>query len=287
LIRIAIASGKGGTGKTTLAVNLALLASERRKTVLADLDVEEPNSGIFVKGELSSERQMFRQVPVWDQAGCTLCGKCTEVCHYNAILKLGETIMVLPGLCHSCHACSELCPTESLPMRDTALGWLRSYRKDDLSFVESRLEIGVEMASPLIRQTIAHLHDEHPGADLQIRDCPPGTSCSVITATKDADFTILVTEPTPFGLYDLSLAVDTMRHLDKAMAVVINRHGIGNDDVLSYCKGENLPVWGMIPHLREIAELYSRGEMIYPKVDAFRQELDNIIGYIDQLGGRP
>jgi MinD superfamily P-loop ATPase len=287
LIKIAIASGKGGTGKTTLAANLALRASETRRTVLADLDVEEPNSGIFVKGDLISQQQMFRQVPVWDQAGCTLCGNCTEVCQYNAILKLGKTIMVLLELCHSCHACSELCPTDSLPMRDTALGWLRSYRRDKLSFIESRLEIGVEMASPLIRQTIGYLHDEHQEASLQVRDCPPGTSCSVISATKDADFIILVTEPTPFGLYDLSLAVDTMRHLDKAMAVVINRHGIGNDDVISYCKRENLTFWGMIPHLREIAELYSRGEMIYPRVDAFRQELDNIIGHIDQLGGRP
>ncbi|MBP7310012.1 MAG: ATP-binding protein [Candidatus Cloacimonetes bacterium] len=276
-MKIAIASGKGGTGKTTLAVNLALRAAETQATLLIDLDVEEPNSGLFLSGSPQREERRYRQVPFWDKASCTLCGKCTEVCHYNAVLKLGDRIMVLPELCHSCYACSELCPTKALPMQDSELGWLRVYRQGGLSFIESKLDIGVEMASPLINQTLAYAAENYPDAGLQLRDCPPGTSCSVINATKDADLVILVTEPTPFGLHDLSLAVNTMRHLKKPLAVVINRVGIGNDDVFKYCETQGIPIWAAFKHQREIAEIYSRGEIIYTQVPEFRDELDKIL----------
>ncbi len=282
-MKIAIASGKGGTGKTTLAVNLALRAAEIRKVTLVDLDVEEPNSGIFINGGLVLEKQMFRQVPQWEKEICTLCGKCVDVCHYNAVLKLGNNIMVLPELCHSCYACNELCPVNALPMHDRALGYLRHYRKEGLDFIESKLDVGVEMATPLIKQTLEYLEVNCPDAEYQFQDCPPGTSCSVINATKDADMVILVTEPTPFGLYDLSLAVETMCHLQKPLAVVINRHGIGNDEVLRYCQEQHLPIWALIPNQREIAELYSQGEIIYPHVEEFRQSLDAILDKLDTL----
>ncbi len=282
-MKIAIASGKGGTGKTTLAVNLALRAAESTRVTLVDLDVEEPNSGIFIKGDLIREQQMFRLVPQWEKELCTRCGKCAEVCLYNAVLKLGETIMVLPQLCHSCHACSELCPMGALPMRDQPLGYLRHYRLGKLDFIESKLDIGVEMASPLIGQTLDYVRTNCPETNITFQDCPPGTSCAVINATKHADMVILVTEPTPFGLYDLSLAVDTMRHLGKSIAVVINRQGIGNEDVFRYCEAEKIPVWAVLPNRREIAELYSRGEIIYPKVEQFRQGLDAILQKLDAL----
>jgi len=286
-MKIAIASGKGGTGKTTLSVNLALRAAETRNVALADLDVEEPNSGIFLAGELVHEEQMFRAVPQWDNELCTLCGKCAEVCLYNAVLKLGDTIMVLPELCHSCYACSELCPVGALPMRERNLGHLRHFRLGRLDFIESRLDIGVEMASPLIGQTLDYLKTQCPEKDYQFQDCPPGTSCSVINATKNADFIILVTEPTPFGLYDLSLAVETMRHLGKPLAVVVNRHGIGNDAVFRYCEAEQIPIWAAMPNQREIAELYSRGEVIYTRVEKFRQGLDAILKQLDSLPEAP
>jgi MinD superfamily P-loop ATPase len=284
---IAIASGKGGTGKTTLAVNLALRAAEKQKVALLDLDVEEPNSGIFVRGNLELERRMFTSMPVWEQPNCTLCGRCSEVCNYHAVLKIGTTILVLPELCHACYACSELCPTNSLPMADRPLGWLRHYRLHSLDFVESKLDIGVEMATPLIGRSIAYANDHLGDAKLQIRDCPPGTACSVINATKDADFVILVTEPTPFGLHDLGLAVETMRHLGKPMAVAVNRVGIGNDDVFRYCAQEGISVWAKIPNDRKVAELYSKGEIIYDKVTAVREGLDHILQNLSRLGEKP
>lgn len=285
-MKIAIASGKGGTGKTTLAVNLALRAAETQRIALLDPDVEEPNSGIFINGELKHEQQMFRSVPVWEKTACTLCGKCVEVCQYNAVLKLANTILVLPELCHSCYACSELCPESALPMQNRALGWLRHYGKGQLDFVESKLDIGVEMSAPLIDQTLEYAQNNLAEAAYQFRDCPPGTSCAVITATKDADFVLLVTEPTPFGLYDLGLAVETMRHLGKPMAVVVNRVGIGNDEVFRYCESEGIPVWARIPNQRAIAELYSRGEIIFSQVEAFRAGLDDILAELSKLGGR-
>ncbi len=284
-MNIAIASGKGGTGKTTLAVNLALRAAETQRIALLDLDVEEPNSGIFIKGELKHEQQMFRAVPVWNKAACTLCGKCVEVCQFNAVLKLVNTILVLPELCHSCYACSELCPVDALPMQNSPLGWLRHYGRGQLDFVESKLDIGVEASAPLIDQTLKYAEKNFAEAAYQFSDCPPGTSCAVITATKDADFILLVTEPTPFGLYDLSLAVETMRHLSKSMAVVVNRVGIGNDEVFRYCEAEGIPVWASFPNDRAIAELYSRGEIIYQQVDAFRAGLDAIMAELAKLGG--
>lgn len=282
-MKIAIASGKGGTGKTTLAVNLALRAAETAKITLIDLDVEEPNSGIFLQGDLIEEKQMFRLVPQWDKQACTMCGKCTQVCNYNAILKLGDNILVLPELCHSCFACSELCPAGALPMQDKSLGYLKKFQAGQLTFIESRLDIGAEMASPLIRQTLDYMEKQCSDAVYQFMDCPPGTSCAVISATKDADFIILVTEPTPFGLHDLSLAVETMQQLGKPIAVVINRYGIGNDDVFHYCESQNIPVWAALPNQRAIAELYSNGEVIYPKVEEFRLGLDSILKELDAL----
>jgi len=276
-MKIAIASGKGGTGKTTLAVNLARYASEASEVLLADLDVEEPNSGIFIKGELIHDRMITRMVPTWQENKCNLCGKCAVWCRFQAVLKLGAEIVIMPELCHSCYACSDLCPEGALPMEALPLGELKHYQSDNLHFVESRLNIGVEQAVPLISKTIGYLRENFQSIDLEFWDCPPGTSCSVMTAVADADFVILVTEPTPFGLYDLRLAVETMEQLGKPVAVVINRYGIGNDDVFEYCQEKEIPIWGIIPNQRSIAEMYAMGELIYPHVSEFRSELKKII----------
>ncbi|MEN8121190.1 MAG: ATP-binding protein [Bacteroidota bacterium] len=279
-MNIAIASGKGGTGKTTLSTNLASYLAEKDKVVLTDLDVEEPNSKLFLETELFHKEDKFKMIPELKEDKCTLCGICHKVCNYHAAIQLGPTIMIFPELCHSCYACSELCPANALPMIPVKMGELSHYENGQLSFIESRLEIGQEQAVPLIAQTIDYVNDKFDNNNIKIYDSPPGTSCPVIEATKDADFVILVTEPTPFGFHDLKLAVDTMSELKKEYGVVINRYGIGNDDVLEYCNEQQIPVLAKIPNSRKIAEIYSSGELIYKQVPEFKEQLKSIKDFI-------
>ncbi len=275
-MKIAIASGKGGTGKTTLSTNLASFLAEEHEVVLTDLDVEEPNSGLFIEADLVREKDKFKMVPEWSADECILCGNCQKVCNFHAVIQLGEMIMVFPELCHGCYACSELCPTSSLPMIPKKMGVLKHFRNGNLNFVESRLDIGEEQAVPLIKQTHKYIDQQFDDNFIRIFDSPPGTSCPVIEATKDADYIILVTEPTPFGLHDLKLAVETMKELKKEFGVVINRFGIGNDDVLAYCNEEQIKVLAKIPNSRRIAELYSQGRLIYKEIPEVRAELEKM-----------
>ena len=279
-MKIAVASGKGGTGKTTLSVNLANLIARNEKVVLADLDVEEPNSGLFIQGALVRAENKFKMIPEWIEDDCTLCGTCQDVCNYNAIIQLVTTIIVFPELCHGCYACSELCPSSALPMVPKKMGELQHFENNKLSFIEGRLDIGQEQATQLISQTKKYIDDHFPDGIIKIYDSPPGTSCPVIEATKDADYVILVTEPTPFGLHDLKLAVETMKSLDRIYGVVINRHGIGNDEVLNYCNKASIPVIAKLPDDRRIAELYSRGKLIYPEIPEIELQLENILTQI-------
>ena len=185
-MKIAIASGKGGTGKTTLSVNLAMFLSENQNTdkvVLVDLDVEEPNSGLFMKGDLIHSELKYRMIPKWNPEKCTLCGNCQKVCNFHSILKIGKKIAVFNELCHGCYACSELCPSSALPMIHRKMGELHHFRKGNLDFIESRLDVGQEQAPPLIAQTNQYLDKHFPGDIIKILDSPPGTSCPVIEAT--------------------------------------------------------------------------------------------------------
>jgi MinD superfamily P-loop ATPase len=279
-MKIAIASGKGGTGKTTLSTNLAGLLAEEMQLVLVDLDVEEPNSGLFINAKLIHKEDQFKMVPDWIEDRCALCGLCQKVCNFNAVIQMGKLIMVFPELCHGCYACSELCPTNALPMIPKKMGELKHFRGDNLHFVESRLDIGEEQAVPLIKQTHQYINKLFTDDFLKIYDSPPGTSCPVIESTKDADYVILVTEPTPFGLHDLKLAVETMKELKKDFGVVINRFGIGNDDVLKYCEDEQIQVLAKIPNDRRIAELYSEGKLIYKEFPEVKTELVKVKSFI-------
>jgi len=278
-MKIAIASGKGGTGKTTLSTNLAAFLAESDNVVLVDLDVEEPNSGLFLKGELITSEEKFKMIPEWNKDACTLCGICQKVCNFHAVIQLGTMILVFPELCHSCYACSELCPTDALPMIPKKIGDLKQYKINNLNFIESRLVIGEEQAVPLIKQTQKYT-DENFSDSIKIFDSPPGTSCPVIEAVKDADFVILITEPTPFGLNDLKLAVETVRELGNKFGVVINRYGIGNNDVIEYCNSENIPIIAKIPNSRKIAELYSDGQLLYDEIPEVAEELKKIKTFI-------
>jgi len=279
-MKLAIASGKGGTGKTTLSVNLASYIAKFQKVILADLDVEEPNSGLFIHARLVSKKDKFKMIPEWNEKNCTLCGNCKEVCNYNAIIQLNSIILVFPQLCHGCFACSELCPSSALKMVPQRIGELQYFEDGNLSFIESRLDIGQEQATPLISLTKTFIEENFTDDIIKIYDSPPGTSCPVIETTKNADYVILVTEPTPFGLHDLKLAVGTMRKLRRKFGVVINRYGIGNDAVLNYCVSEDIPVLAKIPNNRRIAELYSRGKLIYPTIPEFESEMERIRTYI-------
>lgn len=285
-MKIAIASGKGGTGKTTLSTNLASYIAERKECVLVDLDVEEPNSSLFIKAELIRTEDKYKMIPEWNRNTCELCGNCQEVCNFNAILKLGNMVMVFPELCHGCYACSELCPTGSLPMKQKKMGELKYYKLGNLNFIESRLIIGEEQAVPLIKQTLDFVEEGFSEDTIKIFDSPPGTSCPVIEATRNADLVILITEPTPFGLHDLKLAVDTVRKLQKPCVVVINRNGIGNHGVELYCIKEKIEIIAYIPNDRLIAETYSRGELLYPTIPSVREAVVSISKYIDNFNDK-
>ena len=282
-MKIAIASGKGGTGKTTLSTNLAVFLGEQHNVVLVDLDVEEPNSNLFLNGELLNKEDTMKMIPHWESATCTLCGECVENCNFNALLCMANEILVFPNLCHSCYACSELCTKEALPMVAQKMGELSHFRAGEIDFVEGRLNIGEEQAVALIAQTKKYVAHHFDDTTITLFDSPPGTSCPVIEAIKDADFVMLVTEPTPFGLHDLTLAVETTRALGKEFGVVINRYGVGNDDVITYCYKENIPVLAKIPHLLEAAKLYSEGKLMYKTLEPFKIEIEKIALYIKKF----
>lgn len=284
--KLAIASGKGGTGKTTLSTNLVAYIAVREEVVLVDLDVEEPNSGLFFDGKLIHEEDNHNMTPNWDESQCTLCGLCQDVCNFNVIIQLGTSILVYPKLCHSCCACSELCPVNSLPMTPTKIGVLRDYQLGNLHYVESRLNIGEEQAVSSIAKTKKYVADKYGDVSIHIFDSPPGTSCPVMEATKDADYVILITEPTPFGFHDLKLAVETMQTLGKTFGVVINRDGIGDDEVINYCEAKDIEVLAKIPNSRKIAEMYSNGELIYPAFPEVKSALDNILEHCQSIKER-
>lgn len=282
-MKITIASGKGGTGKTTISTNLtSYIASQGNDIVLTDLDVEEPNSALFLESKLKKTNISNKMVPSWEKEDCTLCGKCAKICNFNAIVALPSEILIFPELCHSCYACSELCPTNSLPMQLQRIGEIKEFETKTFPFIEGRLDLGQEMAVPLISQTIKYTQENYP-KHIKIFDAPPGTSCPVIEASRDSDFVILITEATPFGLNDLTLAVENMRVLEQNFGVIINRDGIGNASVEEYCLKEGIPIITKVKNDKEVAKLYSKGELIYNNIEHFKNSLDEIVSFIGDI----
>jgi MinD superfamily P-loop ATPase len=252
---ISVASGKGGTGKTLVATSLALSLKDSGRVQLLDCDVEEPNDHVFLKPVITRSQAVSIPVPQVDEAKCTHCGKCAEVCAYNALAVTEQKVLVFSELCHGCGACSYLCPEKAISESGNEIGDIEVGSSDGLDFVHGRLSIGQPMAVPIIRKVKEHASQE----GTVIIDASPGTSCPVVEAVKDSDFCLLVTEPTPFGLNDLALAVETVRQLDIPCGIVLNRVGIGDGRTEEYCRKEKIPVLLTIPLSTEIAALYSRG----------------------------
>jgi len=270
---ISIASGKGGTGKTTVATNLALSISNAQ---LLDCDVEEPNSHIFIKPEIKNREIVSIPVPVVDESKCNSCGKCQEVCVYNAIAIVNGKVLIFPELCHGCGSCSYFCPEKAIKEIDKEVGVIELGNKESLEFIHGKLNISEMMAPPIIKAVKKHIDSDK----ITIIDAPPGTSCPVITAIKDTDFVILVTEPTPFGLNDLILAVEVVRKIELSFGVVINRSDLGNQKTEEYCLSENIPILMRIPFKKEIASAYSEGNPmveVFPEYKIKFQELFNDI----------
>lgn len=253
---ISVASGKGGTGKTTIATSLALVAGPN--TVYADCDVEEPNGHLFLKPSITRTERIKVRVPKVDLEKCTYCGKCQEVCRFNAIAVIPHSVMIFDELCHSCGGCLLACYERALFEDEREIGIIEQGEFDGGRFMHGKLNVGEAMSPPLIEAVRKRINNDQ----LTIIDAPPGTSCPVISSIQDTDACLLVTEPTPFGLYDLILAMELVRTLGLPFGVVINRDGIGDDRVERYCRKEQIPILAKIPDSLEIARAYSHGLII-------------------------
>jgi MinD superfamily P-loop ATPase len=274
---ISIASGKGGTGKTTVATNLAV--SLESSVQLLDCDVEEPNSHLFIQPMIEGVKTVTTPVPEVDMEKCTLCGKCNEICQFKAIVVIGETVLPFHELCHSCGGCMEVCPEKAITEVGRELGVIEIGHRDGMEFVHGRLRVGEAMSPPLIRKVLEYTR---PGV-LTIIDAPPGTSCPVIASMKGSDFVLLVTEPTPFGLHDLKLAVGAVNILGIPCGLVINRSDMGDDRVREYANSEGIPILMEIPFDRKIAEHYSRGEMLVEAMPEWKERFKDLFHQIEVI----
>lgn len=260
-MKIAIASGKGGTGKTTVSASLA--AMWHRPVVAVDLDVEEPNLHLFLKPKIQGETKAYLEVPSADETKCNYCRACAELCQFKAINVLGDVLLVCPEMCHGCGGCLAVCPENALTPAKRELGDILWGGFGSSHFIMGRLRVGEAMSPPLMRQVKARLGTMISDADVDaLIDAPPGVSCPAITAVVDADVIVLVTEPTPFGLYDLKLAQDAFQGFGKPLGVVINRAGLGEDTVYDFCRSNDLPIWAEIPFSRDIASAYAHSRVV-------------------------
>lgn len=276
---ISVASGKGGTGKTTFAVNLALALNNVQ---FLDCDVEEPNAHLFLKPLIKQSTIASIPIPEVDESQCDYCGKCREVCAYNAIAVFPKDkdsrggILIFPHLCHGCGGCNLLCPQQAIREVKKEIGVLERGTNGSIDFIHGKLNIGEIMSPPLIKQVKEYIDV----SKTVIIDAPPGTSCPVIASIKGSDYCVLVTEPTPFGLNDLILAVEVVKKMSIPFGVVLNRSDIGDQKVDIFCKENSIPILMRIPFDRDIAFLYSKGIPLVEKKQEYIQNFQEVFDYI-------
>ncbi|MFW6162884.1 MAG: ATP-binding protein [Planctomycetota bacterium] len=280
-MRIAVASGKGGTGKTTVATSLALALEADGSVEFLDCDVEEPNAHFFLKPEIEVTEQVYVPVPEVDERRCTVCGLCAEVCEFNAIAAIKDAVLTFPELCHGCTACWVLCPEDAITPGRREVGVAERGRAGAMRFHHGWLRVGEAMSPPLIRAVKGGAGE----ADIAVFDAPPGTSCPVVETVRDADAVVLVTEPTPFGLNDLVLAADMVEALGRPAGVVVNRAGIGDDAVRGFCAERGVPILLEVPFDRRVAEAYSRGEPLIAALPEYRERFGELGAALREMAG--
>ena len=301
-MKIAVASGKGGTGKSTVSTNLAYFLSKIYKDVaLLDCDVEEPNCHIFMKPDFNYSQSVCVPIPEINAEKCIACGKCVEVCQYNALAFVKNKVLVFGELCHGCGSCKLICPAEAITETGREVGVVEAGYAQGFNFVHGKSRIGEAMSPPLIKAVKkadceqrlegseksetatpfnASNQDKKGRFKLQILDCPPGTSCPVISAIDRVDFVVMVTEPTPFGLYDLKLAVDVIRKIGLPFGVVINRSGENDKLIEDWAREEDINILTKIPDDRKIAECYSKGELVLRAMPEFKKYFEPLLNIV-------
>jgi MinD superfamily P-loop ATPase len=273
---VSVASGKGGTGKTSVAVNMALSIGNVQ---LLDCDVEEPNAHLLLQSVLHKIEPVYSLIPNVNEKLCSHCGECSNFCQYNAIFATSEKVLVFPELCHSCTGCAMVCPRKAITWKKHRMGTLKFGSAEDLALIYGELEVGKPMAVPVIKAVKNQIKE---GKNV-ILDSPPGTSCPFVESVRGSDFCILVTEPTPFGLHDLKIAVEVLRKIALPFGAVINRSGIGDRNVYDYCREENIRILLEIPYRRRIAELYSRGIAFSLEMPEWKEKFRMLYSEIEEF----
>jgi MinD superfamily P-loop ATPase len=272
---ISVASGKGGTGKTTVAVNMAL---SLENVQLLDCDVEEPNVHILLQPEILETKPVYTKIPTISDEQCDYCGECSKFCAYNALFVAPETVMVFPELCHSCGGCSIVCPRKAIIEENRRIGAVKRGVAKGVDLVYGELNVGEPMAVPVIREVKKQIKNDKT----VLIDAPPGTACPLVASVYKSDYCILVAEPTPFGLHDLKITVQVLRELDVPIGVVVNRAGIGDRKVYEYCKKEKIPLLLDIPFSKRIAELYSCGIPFVVEIPEWKEKFRQLLGEIER-----
>jgi MinD superfamily P-loop ATPase len=278
---ISVASGKGGTGKTTIAVSMAHYLNKKGTPVsILDCDVEEPNVNLFLKSEIKVHETVYIPIPTLNEKKCNSCGKCEDICRFNAVVLIKGRPMIFNDICHSCGGCKLVCPTGALTEESKEIGTVEEGYLDNIRYIGGALKIGEAISPQLINSVKKHIIEE----EINIIDTPPGTTCPVVESVRESDYLILVTEPTPFGLHDLKLSVGMARELGLTFGVVINKSGLGDNTVSEYCADEGIDIIAEIPNSVELAKKYTSGDFIDYVLEEFSAEIKKIVSHYKLSG---